>query len=336
MPARKPGGSMLISRRSMIGGTLSLAMLAKAAAAGETGVPPFDRELRVPVQGGNIYVRVNGQLDGARAPLLFVHGGPGAALWQFFPALPLATDRAVILYDQLDCGRSDAPGDPANWTVEHFVDEIEAVRGALGIERLHILGHSWGGIVANRYAARRPRGLRSLILQGAPLSARRFEAGIRTLAAQLPAEQAAIMAARHREGIGAVDNAAYRQAVTAFMRRHVFRTSVRDVAMPYMAPTPEDRGNAVAAALIGDDLLGGFGGVLAGFDDEPLLSRIEVPTLLLRGEFDIVTQGATRALLPLLRNGTYAEIAAAGHMAQFDQPSGWRDALAAFVARHDG
>jgi proline-specific peptidase len=329
---------MLFSRRSMLGGTLSFAMLAKAARAlAEEGVPDFDRELRVPVQGGQIYVRVNGRLDGPRPPILFVHGGPGAALWQFFPALPLATGRAIILYDQLDSGRSDAPGNSANWTVERFVAEIDAIRAALNVRNLHLLGHSWGGIVANRYAARRPRGLKSLILQGTPLSARRFEEGVRTLAAQLPADEAAIMAARHREGRAAVDTAAYRQATGAFMRRHIARTSTRAVAMPYMAPTREDRGNAVASALIGDDLFGGgFGGVLAGFDDEPLLSRIRVPTLLLRGELDIVTGEAARASLPLLRNGSYAEIAGAGHMAQFDQPDAWRDAVAAFVARHDG
>jgi len=328
---------MLLSRRFLIGSALSFAMFSRAAnAVSEPGVPAFDRELRVPVRGGNIYARVNGNLDGPRAPLLFVHGGPGAALWQFFPALPLAADRAVILYDQLDSGRSDAPGNSANWTVERFVDEIEAIRTALDLQSLHILGHSWGGIVANRYAARRPRGLRSLILQGAPLSARRFKDGVLTLAAELPAEDAALIATRHRDGRAAVDAAAYRRATTAFMRRYIGRTSMRDVAMPYMAPTPEDRGQAVGDFMVGNDLFGaGFEGALAGYDDEPLLSRIRVPTLLLRGEFDIVTREGTRALLPRLRNGSYAEIAGAGHMAQFDQPRIWRDTLAAFVARHD-
>ncbi|HEV2816378.1 MAG TPA: alpha/beta fold hydrolase [Allosphingosinicella sp.] len=332
---------MLISRRSMIGGTLAFAMLAeRTGAAIETGVPDYDRELRVPVRGGNIYVRVNGRLDRRRAPLLFVHGGPGAALCQFFPALPLAANRGLIFYDQLDSGRSDAPGDRANWTVDRFVDEIDAIRAALDVGRLHVLGHSWGGIVANRYAARRPRGLRSLILQGAPLSARRFAEGLRTLAAQLPADDAAIMAAHYRGGGAAVDNAAYRRALTALRRRYVatpgVRTGMRELCLPYMAPTPQDRGDAVAMALVGDDLFGGgFGGALRGFDDEHLLSRIRVPTLLLRGELDIVTEEGTRALLPLLRNGSYAQVAGAGHMAQFDQPAAWRDLVAAFVTRHD-
>lgn len=328
---------MLFSRRAIIAATLSAALLPKLArAADEAGVPPFDRELRVPVQGGNIYVRVNGDLGSPRAPLLLVHGGPGAALWQLFPALPLAKDRAIILYDQLDSGRSDAPGDPANWIVDRFVSEITAIRTSLGVERLHILGHSWGGIVANRYAATQPAGLKSLVLQGTPLSAQRAIEGLRQLAAKLPPEEAAIMAARQSNGLSGIDRAAYEKAVDMLMRRHIARTSLRDVALPYMAPTPEDRGLAVGDVLIGNDLFGaGFQGVLAGFDDEALLSRISVPTLLLRGEFDIVTADATKALLPLLRDGTYAEIGGAGHMAQFDQSDAWRDVVSGFVTRHD-
>ncbi|WP_165356379.1 alpha/beta fold hydrolase [Sphingosinicella sp. BN140058] len=319
-------------RRSAIGGGLALALLPRLAEAAEAGVPAADRELRVKVKGGSLYVRVNGSLSG-RPPILFVHGGPGAALWQFFPALPMARERGIILYDQLDSGRSDAPGDPANWTVDRFVDEIDAIRGALGVERLHLLGHSWGGIVANRYAARRPSGLKSLILQGAPLFARRAEASVQGLAAQLPDGAGDAVTARKRGD--PVDDAAYQKASAAFMRRHVYRTDMSNVAMPYMAPTPEDRGNAVAKALVGDDLLAGFGGVLRGFDDEPLLGRVAVPTLLLRGEFDLLSREATRAVLPRLRHGRYAEIEGAGHMAQFDRPDAWRAQIAAFVSHHD-
>ena len=74
-----------------------------------------------------------------------VHGGPGSSHAGFIPALPLADDRAVILYDQLDNGRSDAPNDPFNWTVERFVSEIDAIRAALNLRQFHLLGQSWGG-----------------------------------------------------------------------------------------------------------------------------------------------------------------------------------------------
>ena len=82
-------------RRTFLVSAVASAALASTVRAAEAQVPPADREWRVPVQGGRIHVRVNGDLNARRAPLLMVHGGPGGALWQFFPALPLATDRAV-------------------------------------------------------------------------------------------------------------------------------------------------------------------------------------------------------------------------------------------------
>lgn len=307
--------------------------LALGAVTAEPGVPPPDREWHVPVRGGRLYVRVNGDLRAKKPPLLMVHGGPGGALWQFFPALPLATDRAIILYDQLDSGRSDAPGDPANWTVDRFVSEIDAIRTALGLERFHLLGHSWGGIIANRYAARRPKGLRSLILQGTPLSDRRLAASVRSLYAALPDGAGAVIEAHERAGT--TDDPAYGKAMAAFMRRHLGRTSVKAVALPYMQPTPEDRGDALAAAMTGGRI-DGFQGLLKDFDDEALLARIAVPTRLLCGQYDIMTPAATRAMLPLLKRGSMVALADAGHMAQFDQPAAWRAAIAQFIAAHDG
>ncbi len=299
-------------------------------AAGDPEVPPADRELRVPVTGGNLYVRVNGNLSGPLPPLLMVHGGPGGALWHFFPALPLASERAIILYDQLDSGRSDAPGDRANWTVDRFGSEIEAIRQALDVSNFHLLGHSWGGIVGMRYAARNPRGLRSLILQGTPLSARRLDASVRSLYAAMPDGLGAVIEAHERAGT--LDDPAYGNAIRAFMRTHLNRTSTRAVARPYMAEVPEDRGDALSMAMIGDRLTP-MGGALKGFGDEPLLNRVRVPTMLLCGEFDIMTPAATRAMLPRLKRGSFAELAGAGHMAQ---PEAWRDAISRFVTAHDG
>jgi proline iminopeptidase/L-proline amide hydrolase len=120
-----------------------------------------DQEAMVPVTGGRIYVRVNGALGG-KPPILFIHGGPGSSHWSWLNATALADDRAVILYDQLDCGRSDRPGDPVNWTVARFLSEIEAIRAHFGIARWHVLGACppmcaicW--IAATRPAPRRRR-----------------------------------------------------------------------------------------------------------------------------------------------------------------------------------
>lgn len=324
----------MLTRRAVVQGALGTAAFATMArAADRPDVPAATRELHVPVQGGSIYVRVNGDLKANRSPILFVHGGPGGALWQFFPALPFAQDRAVILYDQLDSGQSDAPGDKANWTVDRFASEITAIRTALDLQSLHIVGHSWGGIVANRYAAMQSKGLKSLILQGTPLSAARALRSVRSLLPTLPDDAGKIILDYQKAG--KLDDPAYGKASMAFMRKHLFRTSVKDVAMPYMEGTPPDRGDALAQAMTGNDLLMGFDGILKGFDDEPLMQNITAPTLLLIGQYDIMTPKETRAMLPLLPHGSYAEIPEAGHMAQFDQPEQWREVIRRFVGTHD-
>lgn len=323
---------MDLTRRTLAAALLPILAPTPLFAQTPSAVPPADLERRVPVKGGSLYARVNGDLKSGKPPLILVHGGPGGALWQFFPALPLAKDRAIVLYDQLDSGRSDAPGDQANWTVDRYVSEIEAVRAAFGVERFHLLGHSWGGILANRYAASRPKGLESLILQGAPLSDARLEASVRRLYAALPDGAGAVLEAH--EKAGTMDSAEYGQAVGVFMRRHLARTSTRAVGMPYMEPTPPDRGDALALAMTGGKI-SGFEGVLKGFDDEPLLARIEVPTLLLYGAFDILTPDAIQAMAARLSKGSTQEIAGAGHMAQFDQPDRWRTAVSGFITTHD-
>jgi proline iminopeptidase/L-proline amide hydrolase len=176
--------TMLVDRRSLIGLLAGAAFAPQSAFA--RGFPAPDREAMVPVEGGRIYVRVNGPINFERPPILMVHGGPGSGHSGYMPALALAKGRAVILYDQLDAGRSEAPNDPRNWRVERFVDEIDAIRSALGLSRLHLYGGSWGGTIALEYAARKPRGLASTILQSPLVSTRRWLADARKLRATLP------------------------------------------------------------------------------------------------------------------------------------------------------
>ena len=321
------------TRRDAILALGSAICVPSIARAEEPGVPPPDRELRVPVEGGSLYVRVNGDLLGPRPPLVMVHGGPGGALWQFFPALPLAADRAIVLYDQLDGGRSDAPGDPSLWTVDRYVSEIDAVRRALKISDFHLLGPSWGGILANRYAARRPSGLKSLILQGAPLSSDRLKTSVEELYAALP--DGAGKALLDHEAAGTMDSPEYGEAFRVFFKKHLGRTSAKSVAMPYMSGLPEDRGDALAQTMVGGKI-SGFTGRLRDLDDEPLLAQIAVPTMVLFGEHDIMTRSAQQAVVRQLRQGTLMEIPGAGHMTQFDQGEAWRDAIRQFLFANNG
>lgn len=104
-------------------------------------------------------------------PLLLLHGGPGGSSDIFEPLEALANQgRTVIRFDQMGCGRSARPRDPSLWTIASCVEQIEGLRTALGLERIHLLGHSWGGMVALEYLLTRPTGVESVCLSSSVVS----------------------------------------------------------------------------------------------------------------------------------------------------------------------
>ncbi|MGH3158268.1 MAG: proline iminopeptidase-family hydrolase, partial [Streptosporangiaceae bacterium] len=121
----------------------------------------------IEVPGGRVWYR---SVGAGGTPLLCLHGGPGFTHYYLEPLEALADRRQVIFYDQLGCGRSDTPDDPTLWTVGRFVEELVQVRAALGLDRLHLFGNSWGGMLAMQYALDRRPALVSLILNGSPAS----------------------------------------------------------------------------------------------------------------------------------------------------------------------
>ena len=127
----------------------------------------------VPVKGGKIWYKKVG--EGKGIPLIVVNGGPGAAHDYMEPIEDLAKNRPVIFYDQLGCGNSDWPTNKSLWTVNRFTSEIDALTKKLKLKRYHLLGHSWGPVIAVSHALKRPKGLVSLILSDTYLSTSRWQ-----------------------------------------------------------------------------------------------------------------------------------------------------------------
>jgi proline iminopeptidase len=121
-----------------------------------------------PVQEG--FVDANGvmiyyKMLGRGAPLMIVHGGPGASHDYFLPyLLPLARHNKVVFIDERGSGRSQKLEDPSGYTVENMVEDVESVRQALGLGKISLLGHSYGGALAQAYALKYQANLTHLIL----------------------------------------------------------------------------------------------------------------------------------------------------------------------------
>ena len=322
---------MIIDRRAFVAG-LGAAALLPGAAFAQGAVPPPDREAMVPVQGGRIYVRVNGRLDGPRPPLLMIHGGPGGTHAAFLNALPLADERAVILYDQLDSGRSDVPNDPANWRVGRFVDEVDAIRRALSLARLHVLGASWGGTVALEYAARRPAGLASAILESPLVSTRSLIADAGALRRLLPVDTQATLTRCEQPQPPADPCAA---ATLAFYRAFNRRVPPSPEAIAYTRALPVPFNERLYDAMWGPSEFASTG-TLSLYDGEPLLARLDGPrTFFVCGQYDEARPATLAGFAERVPNASFAVIEDAAHAIWYDNPEVMRLTLRRWLARHD-
>jgi proline iminopeptidase len=110
------------------------------------------------VNGVRLYYRVAGEAPAWRAPVLFLHGGPGHNSYSFARLMGprLEKSRRMVYLDQRGCGRSERPWD-GRYSLEVLVADLEALRQELGVERWALLGHSFGGTLALEYAARYPQ-----------------------------------------------------------------------------------------------------------------------------------------------------------------------------------
>jgi len=115
----------------------------------------------VDANGVMIYYKMLGR----GAPLVIVHGGPGASHDYFLPyLLPLARHNKLIFIDERGSGRSQKLEDPSGYTIENMVEDVETVRQALGLGKIALLGHSYGGALAQAYALKYQANLTHLIL----------------------------------------------------------------------------------------------------------------------------------------------------------------------------
>lgn len=325
-------------RTAMKTAASALALPATVAQATVGGVMPGirirpEREQMVEVPGGRVYVRVDGDLGGKRPPIVFLHGGPGSSHWYFLNATSLADERAVILYDQLDCGRSDQPGDKANWVVARFVDELEAVRKALGVTRWHVLGASWGGTVVTEYAAGRPAEMASAIIQSPLISTPLWLRDARRLRARLPAAVRKVLEACDMPGSPPVDQC--EAAKDFFYARHVRMREVPPEISAYRAALPRSFSENIYNHMWGWAEFSSTG-TLRDYDGTPLLARLDGKrTLFVAGEHDEAIPSTVAGFAKRVPGATFRKIADAAHSIMNDNPEAYLDVLRGWMARQD-
>ena len=177
---------------------------------------------RIPVRVGAHSVTAFSEGAGDDA-ILVVHGGPGVPSPYVRDAHLRYADAGfrVVSWDQLGCGESDRPDDPALWTVERYVEEMETVRSALGLGRVAVVGNSWGGMLGLEYCLARPDSVKCFVSSSIAYDFRAVQQGFVRCKQNLGAETVRMMARRESEG--STDHPEYAAAQTILLYRHMCR-----------------------------------------------------------------------------------------------------------------
>ena len=281
-------------------------------------------------QGYRTWYRIVGErASPQKLPLLLVHGGPGipSDCFETLEAFA-ATGRPVIFYDQLGCGNSDIPEGPELFSIGLFLDEIAAVREALGLERCHLLGFSWGGVLAMEYVLTGPSGLASLILHSSFASIPAIIAAQQEVYEGLPPDVAATM--RRYEAAGEFDHPEY----VALRHQHF---DVHFVCR--MDPWPEFLQRAIARAnfAVGEALDKRKERHAPGgrdtWDITPHLGEIRLPALILSGRHDGLVRGQDQVLAAGIPDATWIRFEESSHYAHAEEPERFNVVLDDFLTR---
>lgn len=286
------------------------------------------REGYVDFRGHRTWYRVVGELEAQAAPLLALHGGPGSTHNYFAPLERLGSERAVVLYDQIGCGNSDRPMD-IEWDVAVFRDEVAAVRDELGLERIHLLGTSWGGMLAQEHVLSGATGVVSLILSSTLANLALWNDEQLKLKAQLPPEVVEVLD-RH-EAAGTYDDPEYEEAMAVYFERHFYRGPEPRAELAAM-----DAGRApdVYRAMQGPNEWTTTG-ALKGWDTRDRLHEIDVPTLVIRGAYDMCTAPVAAELVNGIKGAREVVFEASSHTPALEESDRYVAVVGAFLKEVD-
>ena len=287
-----------------------------------------EEEGHIDVPGGQVWYKVVG--SGESVPLLTLHGGPGGGHDYLEPLNALASERPVVFFDQLGCGKSDTPDDVSLWRIDRFVDEVTAVRDALGLDRIHLLGHSWGGWLAIEYMLGAPSGVISLTLASTSASIPQFVYEAGKLISELPREMAETM--RRLEAEGDFENPEFEAGMMEFYKRHLCRLD--PWPDPIMRSLENLDGNIVYETMNGPTEFTVIGN-MKDWNRIEKLSEIVAPTLITCGRYDELTPACSRTLHQGIMNSRMHVFERSAHMAHLEETESYLQILSEFLRDFD-
>ncbi|MSR21643.1 MAG: alpha/beta fold hydrolase [Gemmatimonadetes bacterium] len=307
------------AQMSIWGVALAAALASVASLTAEDAAAQRARQGLLSLEDARLFYEVVGE----GAPIIVLHGGPGLDHNYLRPGLDaLATRNTLVYYDQRGTGRSSAALDSSAINLDAFIEDIDALRQALGYERVSLLGHSWGALLALEYASRHPEALHALILMNPVEPGARFrdQQDARQRAALTVEDSAELATLTATEGFGARDPATVSQVYRVMFRQALRdRSRIDELELDLAEPTAKN--GPEVARLLGESM-----GEVDGWER---LGQIQVPTLVLHGRYDLIPMQMSQALAASLGQGRVV-LLESGHFAYLEARDGMLSAISSF------
>ena len=271
--------------------------------------------------------------------VLLLHGGPGAT-HEYFEAFDSYFPNAGIeyyYYDQLESAYSEQPNDSTLWSVDRYVDEVEQVRKALGLDssNFYLLGNSWGGILCMEYALKYQDNLKGLIITNMMASVAEYNKyANEVLGPQLPPE--VLKEVKELEAKGEFENPRYSELLFQYYyTKHILRMPLEEW------PDPVNRAFAklnpnLYVTMQGPSEFGIVGDAkLKDWDITAELPRITVPTLSVGGAYDTMDPKHMEWIATQVQNGQYLHCPNGSHLSMYDDPEVYFDGIIKFIKEVD-
>ena len=288
--------------------------------------------IQSPIKVEEGFVDANGVLIyytafGEGKPLLILHGGPGASHDYFLPyLLPLARENRLIFIDERGSGRSQKLEDSKGYTVENMVEDVEAVRQVLGLGKIGLMGHSFGGVLAQAYALKYPENLSSLILCSTFHSTAKMNEVLKNIKEKMAPELRARIEKMEKDGLYGhgkdFEKGRYSpEYMIAAWGEGYFKYLYQN--HPDANYDPVANGNMawdVYREMWGSDGEFVIDGNLKSAEYTDRLSAIKVPTLITVGDHDECNPSLSEEMHQKIAGSKLVILPKSGHMTFVDQP----------------
>jgi proline iminopeptidase len=279
------------------------------------------------VLGFSLFYKQFGQPE--KGEILCLHGGPGMTHDYLLSMADLAHyGYRVTFYDQLGCGRSQVPKDISLFVPERYVEEVEAFRKKLRLGRPHLIGSSWGGMLAIAYALKYQRNMRSLTsvggLHNVPLAVKQMQ----KMKHQLPDEVQEVL--KKYEAAGDYENPEYTKAKMVFYRKHVCRLKEWPPEVTYSL---DHASKPVYGTMNGPNEFTIIGNIRY-WDVTSRLHKIRVPTLVLTGKYDEVSPLVGRDMHRHIRNSEFTIFTNSSHLSFWEERGAFMKRVLKFLESH--